>query len=90
MKLRIRALGLSAGIVCGLGIFVATILDVVREKGITLGSLNSFFLGYDISFGGAFVGLIWGFIYGFIFGTLIAWLYNMLYKMLYKSEGTGT
>jgi hypothetical protein len=89
MKLRVRALGLAVGIVGGLGIFVATILDVVRDKGGTLVAIQSFFLGYEISYGGAFIGLIWGFIYGFICGALIAWLYNMLHKILYKPEGAG-
>jgi len=68
MKLRVRAFGMAVGLVSGGGLFVATILDVVREKGITLTSLQSFFLGYDISYVGACVGLIWGFVYGFIFG----------------------
>ena len=89
MKLRVRAFGLAVGIVLGLGIFLATLCDVVREKGETLQSLESFFLGYSISFSGAIVGLIWGFVDGFICGALIAWLYNILHKVLYKSEGMG-
>jgi hypothetical protein len=89
MKLRVKAFGMAVGLVSGGGLFVATILDVVREKGITLSSLQSFFLGYDISYVGACVGLIWGFVYGFIFGALLAWLYNILLKILYKSEGSG-
>jgi len=89
MKIRVRAFGLAVGIVCGLGIFVATICDVARGKGETLGSLDSFFLGYSISVSGAIVGLIWGFVDGFICGALIAWLYNILHKVLYKSEGAG-
>ncbi len=88
MKLRVRALGLAVGIVWGLGIFAATICDAVRGKGRTLDTLNSFCLGYNISFGGAFVGLIWGLVYGFICGALIALLYNRLGETLYKSDRT--
>jgi zinc transporter ZupT len=85
MKLRVRAFGLAVGIVCGLGIFVATLWDVARGSGRTLELLSAFFAGYRISFGGAIVGLIWGFVYGFICGALIAWTYNIFHKALYKS-----
>jgi hypothetical protein len=89
MKLRVRALGLSVGATAGLGIFIATILDVVRDKGTTLLSISSFFFGYDITYVGAFIGFIWGCVYGFICGALIAWCYNMFQGILYKPEGTG-
>jgi hypothetical protein len=88
MKIRVRALALAVGIVGGLGMFVLTLWDVARGVGHTLTLFNSFFYGYNISVGGAFVGLFWGFIYGFISGALIAWMYNMFDKTLYKSERT--
>jgi hypothetical protein len=89
MKLRVRAFGLSVGIVWGLGIFVATLWAAAQGRGSTLVLLKSFYSGYSISFGGAIVGLIWGLVDGFICGVLIAWLYNILHKTLYKSEGTS-
>ena len=38
--------------------------------------LGRFYLGYGISWLGAFVGLAWGFVDGFIGGWLLGWLYN--------------
>jgi hypothetical protein len=89
MKIRVRALGLAVGIVWGLGIFVATLWAAAVGRGRTMELLNGMYLGYTISFGGAFVGLIWGLVTGFMSGALIAWMYNMFHKMLYKSETTG-
>ncbi len=85
MKIRVRAFGLAVGIVCGLGVFVPTLLAAVWGTGKTLILLRAFFFGYSISFGGAIVGLIWGFVLGFICGALVAWIYNILHKALYKS-----
>jgi len=85
MKLRVRAFGLAVGIVCGLVLFAATLLDLARGAGKTLVLLNAFIWGYSISFGGAILGFIWILVYGFIWGASIAWLYNILHKALYKS-----
>jgi hypothetical protein len=85
MKLRVRALGLAVGTVWGLGLFVATLIAVVRGAGHTLVLLKAYYYGYDVSIGGAFCGLLWGFLDGFIIGALIAWCYNYLLKVLYKS-----
>jgi hypothetical protein len=85
MKLRVRAFGLAVGIVCGLGIFAATLFDAVRGAGKTLELINAFFWGYTISFGGAILGFLWAFGYGFIFVALIARIYNLLQKTLYES-----
>jgi hypothetical protein len=85
MKLRVRAFGLAVGVVCGLGIFAATLIDAARGAGRTLGLLNAFIWGYEITFVGAILGFIWAFVYGFIGGALIAWLYNIFYKAMYKA-----
>ena len=89
MKIRARALGLAIGLVCGVGIFVLTLLSLWKGAGITLGLLGILFFGYTVSFGGAFLGLIWGFVYGFLCGALIALLYNAFHEMLYKKEGSA-
>jgi hypothetical protein len=86
MSLRKRALGLSLGVVCGLAVFVMTILSTMRGEGQTLSKIGGYFFGYSITYLGAFVGLAWGFVYGFVGGVLIAWLYDLFCNVLYKSE----
>ena len=44
--------------------------------GETLSKLGTFYLGYSVSWGGAFVGLVYGFIDGLIGGFLLVLLYN--------------
>jgi len=88
MKLRARALGLTIGVLMGVGTFAATLISLQFGQGNTLRSLRGIFLGYNISILGALLGLIWGFVDGFILGALIAVLYNAFDKRLYKS-GAG-
>lgn len=81
MKLNIKALGLTSGILWGLTVFLTTIwILIVGTGGQTLGLLHKFYFGYTVSWGGAFIGLIWGFIDGLICGAIFAWLYNTLSK----------
>ena len=81
MKLQVKALGLTLGILGAIAVFGATLISVWIGKGETIGLLKTIFLfGYGHSIAGAFVGAIWGFVYGFIDGALIAWLYNKFAK----------
>lgn len=77
MKLNVRALGLAGGIVWGLVIFLLTYWFLIFGlEGETLARLSNVYLGYSVTWYGAFVGLIWGFVDGFIGGAVLAWLYN--------------
>ncbi len=79
MKFNIKAFGLTSGIVWGLSVFLATFwILIMGASGKTLGKLSKFYIGYSVSWGGAFVGLIWGFVDGLIVGAIFAWLYNKL------------
>jgi len=79
MKLNVKALSLTAGILWGLTIFIATLwLIVFGFDGHFIRVLDHFYFGYTFSVGGAFVGLIWGFVDGAICGAIFAWLYNKL------------
>jgi hypothetical protein len=81
MKLNKNALALSAGIIIGVAIFVITFVFIIFDhKGEQLGKLHKLFIGYNVSWWGAFLGLIWGFIYGVIGGWIFAWLYNKFEK----------
>jgi hypothetical protein len=79
MKLRIRAFGLTTGIVLGLAVFLLTMVYLIfNYESSTLVKLHKVFPGFDITFVGGVLGLVWGFVYGVIGGAIFAWLYNKL------------
>ncbi|MGA9116394.1 MAG: bacteriophage holin [Bacteroidota bacterium] len=89
MKLRVRALGLSVGVLWGVVVFAATLWAAWEERGITLSTLEHYYPGYSVSASGALAGLFWGFVTGFLGGALVAWLYNRFHAALYKAD-TGS
>jgi hypothetical protein len=79
MKLNVKSLSLTTGLVWGIGLFLFT-WWVIAFDGITgeptlIGRL---YRGYSISPAGSIIGLIWAFIDGLIGGAIFAWLYNLL------------
>lgn len=75
------ALGLAVGTLCGLGVFLATIILLIKGGevvGPNLALLSQFFYGYTVTITGAFVGLVYGFVVGFVAGWLMALLRNAL------------
>ena len=81
MKINVKALALSMGIVWGLVVFLLTLWFLVMGySGDLLAMLGSIYLGYSVSWIGAFVGLIYGFIDGLIGGALLGYLYNKFAK----------
>ena len=80
-KLDPLALGLSLGIVAGLGLLLATLLllsiggDVTGE---TLTLLAQFYPGYSVTAVGSLVGLGYGFFTGFVLGWGYAFLRNAI------------
>ncbi len=79
MKMNIKALGLSIGIVLGTVVFLMTVIVLIGDYGFFSGFDGSF-LGYSLSWIGAFIGLIYGFIVGYILGTYVGFLYNKFAK----------
>ena len=76
MQLNKTALGLAAGTLVGLAVFLATLWTMMAGGGEHLILLAKFYWGYQISLPGALLGLVYGFVDGFIGGWLLAWLYN--------------
>jgi hypothetical protein len=80
-KLDRGALGIAVGSLCGLVVFLATLILVVKGGhvvGPNLALLGQFFLGYKVTFTGAFVGLVYGFLAGFAVGWSVSFLRNSL------------
>ncbi|MBN2135227.1 MAG: bacteriophage holin [Acidobacteria bacterium] len=79
MKLNIKALALTIGLVWGVGIFLFTWWVIIFEGSTAEPTIIAkLYRGYDISPFGSLIGLIWGFLDGLIGGALIGWIYNFL------------
>ena len=75
------ALGLAVGTLSGLGVFIATVVLLIKGGevvGPRLALLGQFFIGYTVTPGGAFIGLVYGFLAGCILGWLIGFFRNSL------------
>ena len=95
-KLDRVALGVAVGTLCGLGVFMATLLLLLKGGevvGPRLALLAQFFIGYTVTPSGAFVGLLYGFVLGFILGWLIGFFRNSLmsaYLLALRTRATLT
>jgi hypothetical protein len=78
-RLNAQAWGVSFGVLFGLGLFVATMVLVVRggpNVGQHLSLLAVYFPGYRVTTAGAFVGFIYAFVLGYALGRLVGLIYN--------------
>lgn len=79
MKLNIKALALTAGILWGAAVFLAAWwIQLTGHVGGDPTLLERIYLGYAFTPLGSVIGLVWGFVDGLIGGALFAWLYNTL------------
>ena len=77
MKLNVKALAVTAGLLWGFGIFFITwwimLFDGATGEATCLGLV---YRGYCISPLGSVIGLLWGLVDGLICGAIFGWLYN--------------
>ena len=80
----------AVGTVSGLAIFLATVFLVLKGGkvvGPNLALLGQYFLGYTVTFKGAWIGFTHSFFWGFLFGWLFAYLRNLsLAYMIYRAR----
>ena len=79
LLLNAKVLGFTLGVICGLGVFVATNWLVIKggeRVGPHLILLSQYFIGYKVTFLGSFIGAAYGFALGTICGALMGWIYN--------------
>ena len=72
-------IGLTFGLLLGLGIFVATNVLLLKGGSVVgphLSLLAQYFIGYQVTFLGSLVGLFYGLALGFVAGYAFAFLYN--------------
>lgn len=71
--------GVTTGMFVGLGLFALTIWLVIKggdTVGPHLSLLGQYFIGYSVTWRGAFIGMIYGFIVGYGIGYAYARIYN--------------
>ena len=81
MRLNARAWGIAIGLLLGGGLFLATVILVIRGGpmvGQHLSMLSVFFPGYRVTWLGAFIGFIYAFVLGYGLGRIIGSVYNRL------------
>ena len=73
--------GLAIGFLAALGLFLATVILVVKggpDPGPHLGLLSVYLPGYSVTWAGAFVGAGYAFFLGYGVGRTIGTVYNRL------------
>ncbi len=73
--------GIALGLLFGLGLFLATILLVIRGGDIVgphLALLSIYFPGYSVTWVGSVIGFVYAFVVGYAIGRTIATIYNRL------------
>jgi hypothetical protein len=79
LRLNARAWGMAFGLLGGLGLFIATMVLVLKggpQVGAHLGLLANFFPGYRVTGVGAMLGFGYGFVTGYVVGWLISTVYG--------------
>ena len=81
MRIQEQGWGIAFGLIAGLGLFIATIVLVIRGGpvvGPRLSLLALYFPGYRVTFLGSVIGFVYGFVGGYAVGRAIATIYNRL------------
>jgi len=81
LRMKVRSLAVSMGLLCGVGLFVATNFLIVRggeHIGAHLGLLAAYFPGYRVTFAGSLIGFVYAFMIGYAIGHTIGVAYNRL------------
>jgi len=81
LSMNAQAWGVSFGALCGIALFLATLILVVRggpNVGQHLGLLSVYLPGYRVTVLGAFIGFVYMFVIGYALGRLIGMIYNFI------------
>ena len=82
-RLNERAWGITMGLLLGGGLFLATIILIVKggqNVGAHLTLLGNYLPGYRVTVPGSFIGLIYGFVIGYGLGRAVGSVYNKLVR----------
>jgi uncharacterized membrane protein len=80
-RLKAGILGLVFGLIFGIGLFAMTAILLIESgpnMGYHLGLLGNYFIGYTVTWKGAFIGFFWAFAVGVVIGWSIGIIYNRI------------
>ncbi len=83
-RLKAGVLALVFGLITGVGLFTATAILLIEQgpnTGAHLQLLGNYFLGYTVTWAGAFVGFAWAFATGALVGWSIGIVYNRVVEI---------
>lgn len=78
-RLKAGILALVFGLIAGVGLFAMTAILLIEHgpnTGATLQLLGHYFIGYTVTWSGAFIGFFWAFVSGGLVGWSIGIIYN--------------
>jgi hypothetical protein len=79
MRLDVKAFAITATVIWGGGVFLATWWMMLTQGATGEAALiGKLYPGYSVSPLGSFIGLLWAAVDGAIGGAMFAWLYNRL------------
>jgi hypothetical protein len=82
-RLNARAWGVALGLLCGIGLFIATNILILKGGPVVgphLGLLGAYLPGYRVTFTGSLIGLGYGIVIGYAAGWLMGRVYNALVR----------
>ena len=88
-RLKAGILGLVFGFVFGVGLFAMTAILLIENgpnTGYHLSLLGNYFIGYTVTWRGAFIGFLWAFVVGLIIGWSIGIIYNRIVTIRTNSQ----
>ncbi|MBW8041910.1 MAG: hypothetical protein FVQ85_18185 [Planctomycetes bacterium] len=80
-RLKAGILGLVFGSIFGIGLFAMTAILLIENgpnTGYHLRLLSNYFIGYNVTWKGAFIGFLWAFALGAMIGWSIGFIYNRI------------
>jgi uncharacterized membrane protein len=80
-RLKAGILGLVFGLIFGFGLFAMTAILLIESgpnTGMHLRLLGNYFIGYTVTWKGAFIGFLWAFATGSLIGWSIGIIYNRI------------
>lgn len=88
-NLKATVSGIMAGLLAGVGLFVATNWLVIKggeNVGSHLSLLNEYYIGYSVTFVGSIIGFFYAFATGFVAAYIVARIYNWIVDLKAPSE----
>ena len=80
-RLKAGILGLMFGLILGVGLFAMTAILLIENgpnTGYHLRLLGNYFIGYSVTWKGAFIVFLWAFALGALIGCSIGVIYNRI------------